>query len=123
MKPILIALTALTLSLGTTYAAPFGTEAKLYSELASWHGAATTPHYVSYPDASLTEVVDGYWATLTSLGYSGAVTETTAATTTYSFNGAAGVLETTFVQTDDAVVVTLSRKIPEVTYSSTTTLN
>ena len=64
MKPILIALTALTLSVGTAYATPFGSEAEFHSELAAWHGAATTPHYASYTAASLTEVVDGYRAAL-----------------------------------------------------------
>ena len=52
MKPILIALTALTLSVGTAYATPFGSEAEFHSELAAWHGAATTPHYASYTAAS-----------------------------------------------------------------------
>lgn len=44
MKPIPIALTALTLSFGTAYANPPGSEAELYRELVGWHGAATAPH-------------------------------------------------------------------------------
>ena len=60
MKPILNALTALTLSVGTAHANPLGSEAELYSALADWHSAAITPYYATYADASLTEVVDGY---------------------------------------------------------------
>ena len=112
----LIARTALALSVGTTYANPFGGEAELYRDLVDWHSAAATRHIASYTDASLTEVVDGYWAALGALGYSGSVTAGTPASTTYAFDGAAGAYTATFVQADEAVVVTLvtrSREIPE----------
>ena len=118
MKPVLLALMALTLSLGITYAAPFTSETKLNRELAAWHGAATTPYVASYADASLTEVVDGYWAALGALGYDGIVTAGTLVSTSYAFDGAAGVLTATFTQAGEAVVATLSREAPGASLAS-----
>ena len=112
MKPVLIALTALTLLFGTAYANPPGGEAGLDRDLATWHGAAAAPHVARYADASLTQVVDGYWAALSALGYNGIVTAGTPVSTTYAFGGAAGALTATFTQADEAVVVTLSREAP-----------
>lgn len=118
MKPVLIALTALTLSFSTAYAADVGSEAGLYRDLAAWHGAVTAPHVASYADASLTEVVDGYWRALSALGYDGIVTAGTPASTTYAFGGAAGALTATFVQKEEAVVVALSRETTEVSLAN-----
>ena len=118
MKPVLLALMALTLSLGITYAAPFGSVAKLDRELAAWHGAATAPHVASYADASLTEVVDSYWAALGALGYGGSVTTGTPVSTTYAFGGGAGALTASFVQAGETVVVTLSRDAPVASLAS-----
>lgn len=114
MKPVLIALTVLTLSVGTAYAADFGNKAELGSALADWHGAAAPPYYASYADASLTQVVDGYWAALGAFGYDGTVTGGTTASTTYTFGGATGALTATFTQAGEVVVATLSRDAPGV---------
>ena len=118
MKPLFVALTAFTLSFGTAHANPPGSELELYSALAAWQGAATAPHVASYADASLTEVVDSYWAALSALGYGGTVTAGTPVSTSYAFSGGAGVLTATFVQAGETVVVTLSREAPGVSLAS-----
>lgn len=111
MKRILITLIALTLTAGTVHAASFSAQENTVPlTLAAWHTDPSSDHAASYNHTSLSEVVDAYWQALHALGYRGTLTEATASSTTYVFEGSTGTLEATFTLTGNVVstIVSLS---------------
>lgn len=110
MKRLLVTLIALTLTAGTVQAASFGAQqGTLPVALATLHTSPNSAHVASYSHTSLSAVVGAYWQALRDLGYQGSLTEASANSTTYLFEGSGGTLEATFSLTGDEVSTTVNQ--------------
>ncbi len=107
MRKIGILLAAVALGIGSVQAATPPQTTALHTELVAWQGK--TDFSADYDYSSLTEVIGNYWASLSALGYSGTVTQTSQNSSTYLFTGTEGTLEAIFTLYGDRVTATLSR--------------
>lgn len=107
MRKIMVLLMAVALGIGSVQAATPPQTTALHTELVAWQGEADFS--ADYDYSSLTEVIDDYWATLSALGYSGTVTQTSQNSSIYLFRGTEGTLEAVFTLYGDRVTATLSR--------------